>query len=334
MGKGGCRHHRLVAVVAVVVALGACTSGTTASPPTTAAGPPFAVGTRVETYVDATRATPANGEYPGAPTRTLAVRFWYPAAGRPSGTPVEHAPPARAAGPFPLLVFSHGFTGTPEAYSVLLTTLARHGYVVAAPRYPLSSQGAPGRPTIADLANQPGDVSFVIGRILAAAEARAGWLARLVDARHVAAGGHSLGAMTTYALAYNSCCRDRRIDAAVVLAGFAGGFEGSWFDGPSVPLLAVHGDRDRTVAYDLGVQAFQSAKPPKYLVTLVGGNHSDAMHGGTSPGQRLVGAAIVDFLDGYLRGSRSALRRLRAEADRPGLSHLRADDQAASSATS
>jgi dienelactone hydrolase len=317
-------------VVAALVLAAACSQGGgSAAPPTTAAtGPPFAVGTRLATFVDAGRPTPANGDFPGAPTRTLPVRFWYPAAGPSTGAPAEDAGPARTAGPFPLVVFSHGYTGTPEAYGALLAAVASRGYVVAAPRYPLSSQGAPGSPTIADLANQPGDVSFVIGRVVAAATAPEGWLAGLVDASRIAVAGHSLGAMTTYAVAYNSCCRDRRVDAAVVLAGFAGGFEGSWFDGPPVPLLAIHGDQDRTVAYALGVSAFEDAKPPKYLVTIVGGNHSDDMHGGATPGQRMVAAAIADFLDAYLRGDRRARARLHADAERPGLSHLRADESA------
>lgn len=328
MGEGRTSRRSVLAAAALVLAAACSQGGGTAAPPTTAARPPFAVGTRAETFTDTARPTPPNGAFPGAPTRTLRVRFWYPAAGRPATASVEGAAPARSAGPFPLVVFSHGFTGTPEAYGPLLGFLARRGYVVAAPRYPLSSQGAPGSPTITDLPNQPADVSFVISRVVAASAAPDGWLAGLVDGRHVGVAGHSLGGMTTYAVAYNACCRDRRIDAAVVLAGFAGGFEGAWFDDPPVPLLAIHGDQDRTVAYELGVQAFEQAKPPKFLVTIAGGNHSDDMHGGDAPGPRMVAAAIADFLDAYLRGDRRALARLRADTERPGRSYLRAYDSA------
>lgn len=313
-----------------MVVVAACSrSGGTTALPSTAAVPPFATGTRLETFVDTSRPTPANGDFPGAPTRTLQVRFWYPAT-RPAPA-ARAAPPARSAGPFPLVVFSHGYTGTPEAYGALLGALARRGYVVAAPRYPLSSRGAPGWPTIADLPNQPGDVSFVITQVTAAARGGS-WLTGLIDRDRIAAGGHSLGGMTTYAVAYNSCCRDPRVDAAIVLAGFAGGFQGTWFDGPPVPLLAVHGDRDRTVAYELGVRAFEQAKPPKYLVTILGGNHSDDMHGGATPGQRMVAAAMVDFLDAYLRHDRRALVRLRADTERSGLASLRAEEPTTSSA--
>jgi dienelactone hydrolase len=334
------RGRRCLAAVAIAVTGAVACSpggpGPTAAPgtvttggataPTGAPARTYAVGTRVETWVDTSRPTPANGDFGGSPSRTLRVRFWYPAEGARTADPRDGAPAARHGAPFPLLVFSHGFTGTPEAYAALAAEVARHGYVVAAPRYPLSSRDAPGGPTIADLANQPADASFVIDRTIAAGRSGPGWLAGLVDAHRVAAGGHSLGAMTTYGLTYNGCCRDPRVDAAVVLAGFAGGFEGAWFEGPAVPLLAIHGDADRTVAYELGVRAFESAKPPKFLVTILGGDHSADMHGGDAPGQRLVERAIVDFLDAYLRDDPGALARLRAVADRPGLASLRAED--------
>src|SRR5262245_34754190 len=121
-----------------------------------AAPGPRAVGVRTFAFVDGGRPTPPNGSFPGAPTRTLTTEVWYPATAPGRDTALD-----MAGAPYPLVVHSHGFLDgrTGEAY--LAQHLASRGYVVAAPDYPLSNGGAPGGPTFADVANQPGDWSFV-----------------------------------------------------------------------------------------------------------------------------------------------------------------------------
>ena len=60
--------------------------------------------------------------------------------------------------------------------------LARAGFVVAAPVFPLCSAGAPGGPEESDVINQPGDMSFVISSLLAVSSGgRRRPLAGLVD---------------------------------------------------------------------------------------------------------------------------------------------------------
>src|SRR5205823_3238695 len=83
------------AVVAILAACGGGGTGTRARPitpssgvplPTTTTAPPtvsagtFGVGQRTDVYVDASRPTPANGNAPGASTRTMATTVLYPAA--------------------------------------------------------------------------------------------------------------------------------------------------------------------------------------------------------------------------------------------------------------
>ena len=73
--------------------------------------------------------------------------------------------PLHVAGPFPLIVFGHGFAVTPAPYAALLRTWAAAGFVVAAPIFPLGNAHAPGGPDEADIVNQPSDMSLVITRL-------------------------------------------------------------------------------------------------------------------------------------------------------------------------
>src|SRR5437764_796260 len=67
----------------------------------------------------------------GSGPRVLTTSVWYPAA---------------PGGPFPLVVFAHGYNVTPAPYAGLLQSWARAGYVVAAPTLPLTNPGAGGGP--------------------------------------------------------------------------------------------------------------------------------------------------------------------------------------------
>ena len=188
----------LVAVVAVLAAVGTGvpTAPAGASSKPLATEDTYGVGVRTETFVDRSRPTNANGSYPGAPTRTLPTTIWYPAEGTPGPTEQPNAP-AYDDRRFPLLVFSHGFTASGPAYGLLLRRIASAGYVVAAPTFPLSNGGAPGGPRLADVFNQPADVSFVIDQMLAANADPASAFHGTIDPDRIGVGGHSLGAITT-----------------------------------------------------------------------------------------------------------------------------------------
>jgi predicted dienelactone hydrolase len=143
-----------------------------------AVGEPLAVGTVVLRLVDGSRVVHFRGRPPQP--RPLVTEIWYPARGDPSRVAV-HGRPATAAGPFPLIVFGHGFDSTPTIYARLLEAWARAGYVVAAPVFPLSNEHAPGGPDEDDIVNQPRDMSFVITKMLAASAADRGILAGLIQ---------------------------------------------------------------------------------------------------------------------------------------------------------
>ena len=127
----------------------------------------------------------------------------YPALGAPGEVDVRNAAPASAGGPYPLVVFGHGFAVTPHVYASLLQSWARAGYVVAAPVFPLGNADAPDGPDEADLVNQPADMSFVISSLLALNQPGAGALTGLIDPGQIAVAGHSDGAETALAVAYS-----------------------------------------------------------------------------------------------------------------------------------
>jgi predicted dienelactone hydrolase len=321
---------RRAAVVASVLAIGVAlappaghaardTARTKAARPQAATE--YAVGARNVVLVDRERTTDANGTYAGAPDRTLPVVVLYPAVGTPGPATIPDARPARKAGPFPLVVFSHGFTASGPAYREwLIRRVAAHGYVVAAPTFPLSNGQAPGGPKLVDYVNQPADVSFVITKMLAANRGR-GPLGGLIAPKQIGAMGHSLGAITTLGVTYNRCCLDRRIKAAVPISGLQLPFGSSSWAWPPVPLLLIHGDQDRTVPVRGSIAAYADAQPPKYLVTLHAAPHTPV----GQPYLDIVVNSTNDFFDRYLRGERAALARLTRDANVPLASSLQAD---------
>lgn len=280
-----------------------------------------AVGSQDAVFVDASRKTDANGTFAGAPNRTLPVLILYPANGTPGGAITKSAPPARRAGPFPLIVFSHGFLASGPAYAeVLLRRIAAHGYVVAAPTFPLSNGKAPGGPKLKDYENQPADVSFVIDEMLKMNRSK-GALQGLVAPKEIGAVGHSLGAITTLGVTFNSPGNDKRIKAAVPMSGIQLPFPGGTWTWPRVPLLLIHGDHDDTVPYVGSTRAYSESKAPKFLLTLLNAPHIPF----GAPWVDVIVRSTDNFLDRYLRHDKHALKRLERAGTVPTVSTLQSD---------
>jgi dienelactone hydrolase len=283
---------------------------------------PYAIGLHWYTFVDPSRPTPPNGSYPGAPTRTLPTLLIYPAEGDPAGPAAQNAPPVEHGKGFPLLVFSHGSGGDSTSRLADLTErLVRAGFVVAAPTFPLSSAGAPGGTTSADYVNQPGDVKFVITQVLNLARDDH-HLGKTIDRHRIGVIGNSLGAVTTLGVAANSCCLDPRIDAAVALWGGEAPFPGgSFFSGPTPPLMLAHGTADARLPYVLSVIAYGHALSPKAFLTLEGAPHNPFFPPWHEPTIR----SVVDFLDGFLDHDPQAIRRLPRDGNVPDVASLQED---------
>jgi len=263
------------------------------------------VGVTSLTLIDRSRRTAANGSCAELPSRTLVTTVYYPAvAGTPTGDSQPDAIPDTAKGPYPLVVFAHGFRATAGTYKELLEHWASAGYVVAAPTFPLSSGSSPCGAVAGDVINQPKDMSFVITSVLDDARGKGPPLSGLVDEKHIGAAGHSNGGITTYGLVGNTALRDKRIDAAIILAGTAQKYpEGKYDLAHMPPVLFVHGTDDSFVPYSAALSGFNAARGPKGLLSITNGDHG-------SSASAVVQPATTDFFDAYLRGDTAALDRL------------------------
>lgn len=118
--------------------------------------------------------------------------------------------------------------------------------------------------------------------------------------------GFSAGGTTT--LGMLRAGHDPALRAAVSVAGRR---PVSAFGGPAVPVLIIHGDRDRVVPIGAGRQAYAAVPWPKRLVVVPGGGHGPYL----KPGNRdyaWVSATVLEFLH-----AESSARR-EESSDRPG----------------
>lgn len=298
---------RRVAAALALIAFGCGGGGNGGSAPPAEPDGSFAVGTASFVFVDPTRPTAEHNGVPGQSSRTLRTTVYYPAAGA-GGT--NAAPVAGRA--FPLIVFAHGFQAVGLIYGPILNAWAAAGYVVVAPNFPLSSGTTPGGPVSEDYINQPADESFLIDQVLLLNGDATSVLHELIDAEHIGASGQSLGGMTTFGIAFNTCCGDARIDAAVPMAGYLAPYpEGAYDPAIGPPVLIIHGDDDETVDYAGAIEAYGLLLPPKLLLTHVGGRHVPPYVGSND---LAAVAATIDsstaFFDLYLKNERGARERL------------------------
>jgi pimeloyl-ACP methyl ester carboxylesterase len=254
------------------------------------------------TLVDDTRPTPARGDTPASPSRTLTVTIT--------------APDVDDGARYPLVVFVHGYDADAATYAALESELAARGFVVAAPDFPLSSSALNGAPE-RDIVEQATDVSFVITALLG--DASPGVRSEIADTP-VAVVGHSDGAVTAAGVAFNDGYADSRIGAAVVLSGAEAFFPGPWFDNAGTPaLLAIHGSDDEVNPFAASTTLYDDDPGAvKALVAVDGGSHLGPF---TTDGVRpAIATLIADFLRGQLVGDSDATARVVADAGAPGLS--------------
>jgi hypothetical protein len=90
------------------------------------------------------------------------------------------------------------------------------------------------------------------------------------------------------------------------------------------PLLLLHGDQDPTVPYQASRDAFSTGAPPKFLVTLLGGDHMGPFLFPSGPAYEAVVATTLDFFDTYLKGKRNELGHIKRDGD---VAHVAQEEQ-------
>jgi dienelactone hydrolase len=293
----GRRIVRRILVAALVVGLalvGAACGNSGTGPPaavTTSSTPqyqhhgPFAVGV---TTLDLGSAGPVYGErlatvyYPGAlkggeapprfsyteaQTLPAALRGVLPARYNTTQTiDAYQGIPGSPKGPFPVVLFSHGFGGERLYYSNLLTGIASWGYVVVSADYlerGLASQAISGAPK-PTTAHDAATLAASLTAVEQAGANSASPLHGIVDSKRVAAAGHSAGGGT----AFNALATPR-VETAVGWAPVAPSTLGS-----SKPVMLIGAEGDIAVLPSSVKKTYQSFRGPKSLIEIGGEGHN------------------------------------------------------------
>jgi len=285
------------------------------------------------------------GDYPvGVTTIQLAkgpmVEIWYPAVEGTTGTetydvrdfvgeairalltgdvPSTYSYPAGrdadvADGAFPVVLFSHGFTGMRVQSSFLTSNLASWGTIVVSVDHPSRAmENVLSGTASGDRADSADDMLQGLELITAQGADTTSRFNGHVDAEKVAAVGHSAGGGTVLAAA-----DDPRIDGYVSLA--SGAFRGAAVEGatsttapelPDKPSFFIGGSVDAVVPFATATQpAFDAAPSPSLLWEIEGAGHNafdDFCTFGNGTG--IIGVAEANGL-GALLDSNTQLRSL------------------------
>lgn len=226
---------------------------------------PYQVKKLDTTFVDRSRPTQANNDFAGTDERRLVTSITYPAD--------PNAREGRPANGFPLIVYSHGFMSRRSEGAYLARHFASRGYVFVAADYPLTNFASPGGPRFDDVVHQPGDVGFLIDRLLRWNDDSTHEFFGTIDPERIGVMGLSLGGMTSTLAAFHPDLRDNRIGAAVSIAGPSVMFTPAFFETAEVPFLMIAGDADAIVPYPGNAASLPERAPRSGLVTLRHGSH-------------------------------------------------------------
>lgn len=211
-------------------------------------------------------------------------------------------------GPFPVVMFSHGYAGFPEQSADLTSQLASWGFVVVAPDHVERSLSGLLGTTAADVAplEDPAVLSASLDAAVADADRAGSPLDGVLDLEHVAVLGHSAGARA----AYLTATADDRVDAFIAYSvGLTGGPDAEAVEPPPVPEvpgMVMIGEADGIIPADTSREVYEGLGAPKYLVEIAEAGHlvfSDLCLIGREQGGlvALVAEAGLDLPDTLLR---------------------------------
>jgi dienelactone hydrolase len=184
-----------------------------------------------------------------------------------------------ADGRYPLVVFSHGFTGFNTQSSFLTSHLASWGFVVASPEHGdrdltgVLQQFLSGQPMTQI---QSKDVSQLKATITLMEDESTNTSSRFdghIDMTRIGAVGHSAGGSAVEKLAVV----DPRVDTFIGLAGASfgafGQSSGIGSKAPMVPGMLMYGTLDKVVEPDSMISAYNKLHQPKRLIGLSSSGH-------------------------------------------------------------
>lgn len=178
-------------------------------------------------------------------------------------------------GPYPVVLFSHGYAGFPEQSADLVTHLASWGFVViAADHVERSLSGLLGTASQGvEKREDPDVLSASLDAAIADAEVDDSPLHDLLDLDEVAVTGHSAGASAAYLTASS----DDRIKAFISYSVSPGRPDDSGKVAerpvPDVPGMVMLGTADGIIEPEQSVAVYDGMQPPKYLVEIEGAGH-------------------------------------------------------------
>jgi len=228
---------------------------------------PFETGARHITFTKMSVVNPSE-------ERALDTAIWYPTT--QGAGPIDSlyagvldAPLDNSAGPYPLVLFSHGSCGYALQSTFLHSILASYGFIVVSPPHPgntfaeFPTCGTPGA-QVASAQERPQDMIFVLDQMLALNADSGSPFFGAIDPDKIAMSGHSFGGLTTYLVA----AMEPRIKVAMPFAPAVPGLPML-----TMPSLSILGQIDSVVNNTAIRNAYASALPPKALVEIEHAGH-------------------------------------------------------------
>jgi len=230
----------------------------------------------------------------------LQVAVWIPHRGTP--------------GPWPIIIFSHGFYGCNTQVSFLMRSLAGVGYAVFAPAHrdmdcsdpsvfeqkSVESFAVPGSWTDTKFADRAHDIEHLLDVL--AKDPR--YRGSLFDWKRVGLIGHSLGGYTVLSVAGAwPQLKDARVKAVLALSPFALPFiRNKTLGGLEAPVMYQGGTRDgMTLFLKMPDGAYAQSPAPKYFVEFDKMGHRGWTDADVTQHEDIESYSLA-FFDLYLKG--------------------------------